>query len=126
MTELEPSGFEKLAGFLSEAPGSGRIKAARIIAILADLLQIGLLPAVWEGAISPVNDALDIAVAVTMMVLLGWHWAFLPSIVSKLVPVWDLIPTWTAAVFFVTKGEMPKGGPTPPPPSPPDLQLPKT
>jgi hypothetical protein len=36
--------------------------------------------------------------------LIGWHWAFLPTFVSELIPLWDLVPTWTAAVFFATRG----------------------
>jgi hypothetical protein len=109
---LGPSGLEKLASFLRDTPSSGRIRAARIIAVVADLVQIGFLPAFAEGFLSPVNDILDVAVAVTMVILVGWHWAFLPSIVSKLVPVWDLVPTWTAAVLFATRGgEPPKSEP---------------
>ncbi|HWX24065.1 MAG TPA: hypothetical protein VN083_03445, partial [Vicinamibacteria bacterium] len=71
MNGLEPSGFEKLAQFLSETPSSGRVRAARIVAILADLVQIGFLPVFAEGIISPLNDILDVVVAITMVVLLG-------------------------------------------------------
>ena len=35
--------------------------------------------------------------------ILGWHWAFLPTFAAELVPGLDLFPTWTAAVFFVTR-----------------------
>ena len=35
--------------------------------------------------------------------LLGWHWAFLPTLLAELVPGFDLLPTWTAAVFYVTR-----------------------
>ena len=44
------------------------------------------------------------------MWLVGWHFAFLPTFVAELVPGVDLIPTWTAAVWLVTrrrKGEPP-------------------
>jgi hypothetical protein len=36
--------------------------------------------------------------------LLGWHWAFLPSFVAKVVPDVDLVPTWTVAVLVATRG----------------------
>jgi len=87
------------------APSPGRVRAARIIAILADLTQIVLLPAFGPGVTSPWNDSLDLAVAALMTWLVGWHWAFLPTFLSELVPLWDLVPTWTAAVFFATRGK---------------------
>jgi hypothetical protein len=37
-----------------------------------------------------------------MTKLLGWHWAFLPTFAAELIPGLDLVPTWTAAVFYVT------------------------
>jgi hypothetical protein len=66
-----------------------------------------IFPAFMEGFLSPANDALDVAVAVTLSILLGWHWAFLPSFLAEMIPVVGLVPTWTAAVFYVTSGAMP-------------------
>ena len=80
-----------------------RIRAARGIAIAADFLQIVVFPVFAGGAASIVNDILDVAVAVSMSFLVGWHWAFLPSFLAELVPFFDLVPTWTAAVFFATR-----------------------
>jgi hypothetical protein len=80
-----------------------RILAARILAVLADALQLGLLPLFAEGAASPLNNALDIVVGIALTWLVGWHWAFLPAFVAELVPGLDLVPTWTAAVFFATR-----------------------
>ena len=109
------------------APTAARIRAARAIAMLADLAEIVVFPAFMEGFLSPVNDAVDVAVAVALTYLLGWHWAFLPSFLAEMVPVVGLVPTWTAAVFYVTSG----GGPAPveipatrvdPPPPPPALK----
>jgi hypothetical protein len=93
----------------------GRIRAARILAILADATQVGLFPLFAGGAASPWNDALDLAVAVALTALVGWHWAFLPSFLAELVPGLDLVPTWTAAVFFATRA----GAATPPAPARP-------
>jgi hypothetical protein len=80
-----------------------RIRAARSIAIAADFLQIVVFPVFAGGAASIINDILDVAVAVSMSLLVGWHWAFLPSFLAELVPFFDLVPTWTAAVFFATR-----------------------
>ena len=88
---------------LPSVPSPGRVRAARIIAILADLTQIVLLPVFAVGGASPWDDALDLAVAAAMTWLVGWHWAFLPTFLSELAPFLDLVPTWTAAVFFATR-----------------------
>jgi hypothetical protein len=82
-----------------------RILAARTLAIVADAVQIGLLPLFVGGALSTVNDIMDVVVALAMIALVGWHWAFLPAFLSEVVPVFDLVPTWTAAVFFATRGQ---------------------
>jgi hypothetical protein len=81
-----------------------RVRAARIVAVAADLVQIAVVPAFTGGLASPLNDALDVAVAAAMVLLVGWHWAFLPSFFSELIPFWDLVPTWTAAAFIATRG----------------------
>jgi hypothetical protein len=81
-----------------------RVRLALAIAMLADVVQLGLFPLFSEGAFAPANDVLDVIVAIVMFVLIGWHWAFLPTIVLELVPALNLVPTWTAAVLFVTRG----------------------
>ncbi len=100
----------------------GRVKAARWIAVAADVLQILVFPAFAPGAASPWNDALDALVAVAMLALVGWHWVFLPSFLAELVPGLDLVPTWTAAVFFATRGQ----GKAAPPPGVIDTEVVKT
>ncbi len=93
-----------------------KIRAARALALAADLLQIVVFPTFAEGFLSPLNDALDGAVAVAMISLLGWHWTFLPSFLAELVPMVDIVPTWTAAVWFVTRSRsVPPGEPDRPP-----------
>ena len=87
---------------------TNRVKAARALAIAADLVQIAVFPIFAPGGLSPWNDALDLAVAAALTRLIGWHWGFLPSFVAELVPGLDLVPTWTAAVFFATR----KGAPS--------------
>jgi hypothetical protein len=80
-----------------------KVIAARTIAVMADAVQVGLLPLFLEGALSTVNDVLDVAVAGILTALVGWHWAFVPSFVAELVPVLNLAPSWTAAVFIATR-----------------------
>jgi hypothetical protein len=75
------------------------------IALAADALQIGLFPLFAAGGISPADTALDMIVALALTKLLGWHWAFLPSMVTEMLPGLDLFPTWTTAVFFVTRAQ---------------------
>jgi hypothetical protein len=80
-------------------------RVAWSIAIAADALQIAVFPLFAAGGISPADSALDLAVAALLIRLLGWHWAFLPSLLAELVPGFDLFPTWTAAVYFVTRSQ---------------------
>lgn len=81
-----------------------RARVALFLALAADALQIALLPAVLGGALSPVDDFIDVLVAIAMVVLLGWHWAFLPTFLAEILPIVDLAPTWTVAVFIATRG----------------------
>jgi len=85
-----------------EALKSGEHRQAWLVAIAADLIQIVALPFFVAGGLSPLDDILDVAVGAILVQLLGWHWAFLPSFLVELTPGFDLFPTWTAAVFFVT------------------------
>jgi hypothetical protein len=78
-------------------------RMAWLVAILADALQIGALPLFAAGGLSPADTLLDLVVAAILSRLLGWHWAFLPTLLAELVPGLDLFPTWTAAVFYVTR-----------------------
>lgn len=83
---------------ISPAP---RMRAALILAIVADLVQMIAFPLFLEGAASPVDDILDVAVASALGLLLGWHWEFLPSFAGKLIPGVDIAPLWTVAVANV-------------------------
>lgn len=79
-----------------------RLRAAWTIAIVADVLQIGMQAA---GPFQILLDwPLDLLVAVLMLWLLGWHWAFLPTLFAEAVPWLDVVPTWTIAVGIATRG----------------------
>ncbi|MGB8262204.1 MAG: hypothetical protein WCE75_17735 [Terracidiphilus sp.] len=75
-----------------------RLRSAMILAVLADALQLVVFPLFVEGAMSPADDLLDVGMGVALTALLGWHWEFLPSFLTKLVPGADLFPCWTLAV----------------------------
>ena len=81
-----------------------RIWIARGLAVTADVVQIGLAPLFLEGGISVFDAALDVLMAGTLTLLVGWHWAFLPAFFAELVPGLDLVPSWTLAVFLATRG----------------------
>jgi hypothetical protein len=81
-------------------------RLAWAVAIVADVLQIAAFPFFVEGAMSPADSLLDLIVAFVMIRLLGWHWALLPTVAAKLIPGADLFPTWTAAVWFVTRQQV--------------------
>ena len=85
---------------ISLSPRS-RFRAAMILAMAAGALQIFVFPLFAEGALSPADDVLDLAVAAVLVNLLGWHWEFLPAFLAELVPGVDLVPFWTLAVISV-------------------------
>ena len=78
-----------------------RMRAAMILALVADAVQWAVLPLFIEGAASPADDLLDLGVGAVLVYLLGWHWEFLPSFAGKLVPGVDMVPFWTLAVANV-------------------------
>ena len=94
-TEIE---VDRNAAVLS--PGT-RMKAALVLAVIADVVQIVAFPLFIEGAASPADDLLDAGMAGAMTYLLGWHWEFAPSFLAKLVPGVDFVPFWTLAVANV-------------------------
>jgi hypothetical protein len=78
-----------------------KLRAAMALAVIADVAQMALFPLFIEGAASPVDDVVDLAMAGILSYLLGWHWEFAPSFVGKLVPGVDFVPLWTLAVANV-------------------------
>ncbi len=76
---------------------------AWVVAMVADFLQMVAWPFFGEGGLSAADVILDFAVGAILTRLLGWHWALLPTFAVELIPGLDLFPTWTAAVFYVTR-----------------------
>jgi hypothetical protein len=77
--------------------------AAFAVAICADALEMGLALIFSEGFISPFDDFLDAVTCVILTLMMGWHFAFMPSFLFKLIPVVDLAPTWTIAVLIASR-----------------------
>ncbi len=88
----------------------GRRKLAWVLALAADALQIAFLPLFAGGFASPISDALDVFMAMAMIFLLGWHIALLPTLIAEFIPMVNLVPTWTAAVWIVSKTQKPPPG----------------
>jgi len=80
-----------------------RLWTARALALSADTVEWVFLPLFGEGLASPAADALDVLMCGLMTWLVGWHLAFAPTLVVKLLPVVDLAPCWTLAVFIATR-----------------------
>jgi hypothetical protein len=87
------------------APPARRVpRRAWVLAIAADAVQLAFMPFFAPGGVSPVDAALDVAVAALLVRWCGWHWAFLPSFAAELVPGVDLVPSWTLAVWLASLG----------------------
>lgn len=80
------------------------LRIAWVVAVLVDGLQLITAPAEWTGPVAWVAEAgVDLVTMGAMMFLVGFHWAFLPSFVTKFLPFIDLAPTWTLALFLATR-----------------------
>lgn len=100
-----------------------RLRAALVIALLADALQLVMVT-------PPFPEMIDLGAMVLTIWLLGFHWLLLPTFAVEFVPFVDMLPTWTGcvtAVIALRKREAAAPPPTvnaPPPLSPPP-QLPR-
>ncbi len=74
-----------------------RTRGAYTVAVLTDVLQFLLGPFGWAGA----DEVLDVIAMVLTWRLLGFHPLLLPTAVIELLPVSDVLPTWTGCVALV-------------------------
>ena len=88
------------AGTARRAPGD--VRRAWMVALAADFLQWVLFP-LFMGAAPGLVAGLDLVVAFLMIRWMGWHLAFLPAFVTELVPVANFVPSWTLAMWIVTR-----------------------
>ncbi len=75
----------------------GRVRTAYAVAVVTDALQLLLGPFGWAFA----DELLDVAAAGLTWRLLGFHPLLLPTFVIELLPVADMLPTWTGCVALV-------------------------
>ena len=86
-----------------------RLRLAWGLAVAADGLELGLLPVFGEGFASLLADGLDVVMCGALVGLTGWHLAYAPTFVVKVLPVVDLAPCWTLAVWLATRGRAVQG-----------------
>jgi hypothetical protein len=82
-----------------------RIILAFAIAVIADVIQFPITAATATGIFAIPGELADFMVDCVVMVatclLLGFHWALLPTLFVEIIPGLDLLPTWTGCVAFV-------------------------
>ena len=102
--------------FQSQPPALTRERTslAYAVAVATDLLQLALGPFGWAGA----DEALDVIAAAITWRLLGFHPVLLPTFVIELLPITDMLPTWTGCVALVIALRKRQKGGDPPPPGP--------
>jgi hypothetical protein len=74
-----------------------RISAAYGAAVATDVLQFVLGPFGWAFS----DEILDVIGMIITTRLLGFHPLLLPTFVLELLPVSDMLPTWTGCVALV-------------------------
>ena len=75
----------------------GRISTALAVAVVADFLQVVLLPLQWLF----VQQIVDVIAMGLTIWLLGFHLLLLPTFVIEFIPLVDMLPTWTGCVIAV-------------------------
>jgi hypothetical protein len=82
-----------------------RLRAAWIIAIAVDAIQLATAPVEFGGPPAWIIEGVgDLVTMALLWAIVGFHWALLPSFVTKLLPLVDIAPTWTLAVYLATRG----------------------
>ena len=87
-----------------------RIRLAYGIAVATDIVQFALGPFGWLV----VDEALDVAAAFVIGRLIGFHPLLLPTFILELVPIADMLPTWTGCVALVIAMRKKQQASTPP------------
>ena len=106
----------KIPEFFTSAPPvltPSRVRAAYAVAVTTDVLQFLLGPIGWAGA----DEVLDVVATGLVWRVLGFHPLLLPTFVVELLPVADMLPTWTGCVALVVSTRR-RQQLEPPPPGP--------
>lgn len=91
-----------------------RIRVAYGVAIAVDVLEWGLGPFGWAFS----DEILDTIAMALIWLAIGFHPLLLPTFVIELLPVADMLPTWTGCVALVIALKKRQQGTPPPPPEP--------
>ena len=90
----------------------GRIWFAFTVAVVTDSIQLFLGPLGWAF----VDEGLDVVAMILTTAALGFHMLLLPTFVIELVPLADMLPTWTgctAAVVMLRRKAQTQAQPPP-------------
>jgi hypothetical protein len=74
-----------------------RIVLAFAVAMAADFIQLALGPLGWTF----VDEVIDVFTMLMATLLLGFHPLLLPTFFLELLPIVDMLPTWTGCVSAV-------------------------
>ena len=74
-----------------------RIGVAMGVALATDAVQLCLGPLGWTFA----DEILDVIAMVLTSIAIGFHPLLLPTFVVELIPIADMLPTWTACTAAV-------------------------
>ncbi len=91
-----------------------RVRLAYAVAATTDVLQLLLGPFGWAFA----DEVLDVTAMILTWRLLGFHPLLLPTFALELLPIADMLPTWTGCVAIVVALRTRQQARTPSPPSP--------
>jgi hypothetical protein len=96
-----------------------RVWGAYSIAVAADALQLLLGPFGWAF----IDEGVDVVAAGATWFLLGFHPLLLPTFVLELVPLADMLPTWTGCVALVIALRKREQAAAPPPSNGPIIDV---
>ena len=90
-----------------------RIALAFAIAVAADGIQILLGPLGWTF----LDEIMDVIAMILTSVAIGFHPLLLPTFAVELLPIVDMLPTWTGCVALVValRSRQERTSPGPPP-----------
>jgi hypothetical protein len=91
-----------------------RVRLAYAVAVTTDVLQLLLGPFGWAFA----DELLDVTAMILTWRIIGFHPLLLPTFALELLPVADMLPTWTGCVAIVVALRKRQQASMPPPPAP--------
>lgn len=91
----------------------GRVVLAFVVALAADGIQVLLGPLGWTFF----DEIIDLITLIAVSYLIGFHAMLLPTFLVELIPVVDMLPTWTGCVALVValRRKQQTASTTPPP-----------